>query len=120
VITGTHTVLYATDPAAARAFLRDVIGLANVDAGDGWLIFKLPPHELGVHPTDPGTDGTHELFLLCDDVHATVAELTEKGVEFTSEVAERRFGSMVKFKVPGAGEMSLYQPKHPTAYDLTD
>jgi catechol 2,3-dioxygenase-like lactoylglutathione lyase family enzyme len=120
VITGTHTVLYATDPAAARAFLRDVIGLRNVDAGDGWLIFQLPPHELGVHPSDPGASGTHELYLLCDDVTATVAELREKGVEFTSEVTDRRFGLMVTFKVPGAGEMGLYQPQHATAYDLSD
>jgi catechol 2,3-dioxygenase-like lactoylglutathione lyase family enzyme len=118
LITGTHTVLYASDPEAARAFLRDVIGLANVDAGSGWLIFKLPPHELGVHPTGPDGAGTHELFLLCDDITATVAELRAKGVEFTSEVTDRRFGLVVTFKVPGAGEMGLYEPHHPTAYDL--
>ena len=120
MITGTHTVLYAADPDAARAFLRDVIGLKNVDAGGGWLIFKLPPHELGVHPTGPDGTGTHELFLLCDNIEATVAELRGKGVEFTSEIADRRFGLVITFKVPGAGEMSLYQPQHPTAYDLAD
>ena len=118
MITGTHTVLYASDPVAARAFLRDVLGLAGVDAGDGWLIFKLPPHELGVHPADPGAAGTHELYFVCDDVEATVADLRAKGVEFTSEVTDRRFGLMVTFRVPGAGEMGLYQPKHPTAFDL--
>lgn len=118
MITGTHTVLYAEDPAAARAFLRDVIGLANVDAGDGWLIFKLPPHELGVHPTGPEGTGSHELYFLCDDIEKTVEELRGKGVEFTSEIGDRRFGLMVTFKVPGAGDMGLYEPKHPTALDL--
>jgi catechol 2,3-dioxygenase-like lactoylglutathione lyase family enzyme len=117
VITGTHAILYAEDADAARAFLRDVLGLAHVDAGGGWLIFHLPPAELGVHPTGEAS-GRHELYLTCDDVEATMAELTAKGVEFTSPVTDAGFGLLTSFRVPGAGEIGLYEPRHPTAYDL--
>jgi catechol 2,3-dioxygenase-like lactoylglutathione lyase family enzyme len=116
VITAAHAILYAEDPERARVFLRDVLGLDHVDAGGGWLIFRLPPAEVGVHPADAGESGRHELFLMCDDVHATVAELQAKGVEFTSPVEERRFGLMTSLRVPGAGELGLYQPTHPTAH----
>jgi catechol 2,3-dioxygenase-like lactoylglutathione lyase family enzyme len=120
VIIGTHAILYAEDADAARAFFRDVLGLAHVDVGEGWLVFRLPPAELGVHPTGEvdAPTGRHELFLLCDDVEATVAELTAKGVEFTSPVTDAGFGLITSLRVPGAGELGLYQPKHPTAYDL--
>jgi catechol 2,3-dioxygenase-like lactoylglutathione lyase family enzyme len=116
MITGTHAILYADDAVAARAFLRDVLGLPNVDAGGGWLVFKLPPAELGVHPADEG--GRHELFLMCDDIEATVRELTAKGVEFTGPVRDEGFGLMAVLRVPGAGELGIYQPKHAIAHDL--
>jgi predicted enzyme related to lactoylglutathione lyase len=120
VIIGTHAILYAEDAVAARAFLRDVLELPNVDAGGGWLIFRLPPAELGVHPTTDGATGSGrcELYLMCDDVERTVAELTAKGVEFTGPVTDQGFGLLTAMKVPGAGELGLYEPKHPTAYDL--
>jgi len=120
MITGTHAIIYAGDPEAARAFFRDVLGMPNVDAHDGWLIFKLPPAELGIHPaSDPGApDGHHELYLMCDDIAATVAELTAKGVEFTAPISQQGFGLMTRLRVPGGGELGLYQPRHPTAYDL--
>jgi catechol 2,3-dioxygenase-like lactoylglutathione lyase family enzyme len=125
MINGSHLVLYAEDPERARAFLVDVLALPYVDVHGGWLIFKLPPAELGVHPAGgPGDQpsgppsGRHELYLLCDDVVATVAELQAKGVEFTTGVEEERWGSVVRFRVPGAGEMGLYQPRHQTAHDL--
>ena len=126
MITGTHAIIYAEDAERARAFFRDVLGLAWVDAHDGWLIFKLPPAELGIHPAagadNPGAaqNGHHELYLMCDDIEATVAELTSKGVEFTSEVENQGFGLLVRLSVPGAGEIGLYQPRHETAYDLAD
>jgi catechol 2,3-dioxygenase-like lactoylglutathione lyase family enzyme len=120
MITGTHAILYADDAVAARAFLRDVLGLPNVDVGGGWLVFKLPPAELGVHPAGEGVPagGRHELFLLCDDIEATVRDLTAKGVEFTGPVRDEGFGLMAVLRVPGAGELGIYQPKHAIAYDL--
>jgi predicted enzyme related to lactoylglutathione lyase len=126
MITGTHAIIYAEDAERARAFFRDVLGLAWVDAHDGWLIFKLPPAELGIHPAagpdnaEAAQNGHHELYLMCDDIEATVAELTSKGVEFTSEVENQGFGLLVRLSVPGAGEIGLYQPRHETAYDLAD
>jgi catechol 2,3-dioxygenase-like lactoylglutathione lyase family enzyme len=127
MITSTHAIIYAEDAGRARAFLRDVLELPHVDAHDGWLIFKLPPAELGVHPAgdagDPSTgapSGHHELYLMCDDIEATVAELTAKGVEFTGPVENQGFGLLTRVKVPGAGEIGLYQPRHATAYALED
>jgi len=122
MITSSHAIIYAEDAEKARAFFRDVLELPYVDAHDGWLIFKLPPAELGIHPAgDPGSaapNGHHELYLMCDDVKATVADLTAKGVEFTSDVEDQGFGLLVRLRVPGAGEIGLYQPKHTTAYDI--
>ena len=115
MITGAHSIIYATDAEAARAFLRDTLGLSNVDAGNGWLIFKSPPAELAVHP---GGDGTVEFYLMCDDLASTMDELKAKGVEFTSEVSNQRWGLVTSLAVPGAGNIGLYQPLHPTAYDL--
>ncbi|MFE9555471.1 VOC family protein [Streptomyces sp. NPDC006692] len=118
MINGAHTIIYANDAEAARAFFRDVLGLPHVDAGGGWLIFKSPPGELAVHPTDPHSAGRTELFLMCDDLTATVADLKAKGVEFTTDVTEQRWGLVTSIAVPGAGTVGLYQPKHDTAYDL--
>ena len=116
MITAMHTLIYAEDDTAARAFFRDVLGWPHVDAGGGWLIFRTGGAELGVHPGAPGTH--HEVSLMCDDIEATVADLTGKGVEFTRPVRDDGFGMTVTFLVPGAGEMMLYQPHHPTAFDL--
>jgi catechol 2,3-dioxygenase-like lactoylglutathione lyase family enzyme len=114
MITGAHTLIYTEDPEGLRAFLRDVLGFGNVDAGGGWLIFRSPPAEVAVHP---GPD-RHELSLMCDDLAATMAELTAKGVRFTSEPSEQPWGTIVQFSIPGGGELSLYEPKHPVAYGL--
>ncbi|MFE2868495.1 VOC family protein [Embleya sp. NPDC059259] len=118
MITGAHTIIYATDAEAARAFFRDVLGFGHVDAGGGWLIFKSPPSELAVHPADPHAAGVAELFLMCDDLAATVTELKSKGVEFTTDVTEQGWGLVTTLAVPGAGTLGLYQPHHDTAYDL--
>jgi len=114
VIAGAHTIIFAEDADAARAFLRDVLGFSSVDAGDGWLIFELPAGELALHP-GPGWSkdaGQHELFFMCHDIERTVAELKEKGVEFTAPVTDEGYGLMTRFRVPGAGEMGLYEPRH--------
>ena len=120
MITGAHAVVFTEDAEATRAFFRDVLELPFTDAGDGWLIFKLPPAELGVHPAgDPGpAAGRHELYLLCDDIEATVGELAAKGVEFTTPVTEQRWGLLTAMRLPGGGEVALYEPRHPTAFDL--
>ena len=120
MITGTHALVYAADAKAARAFFAEVLGLPHVDAGDGWLIFRLPPAELGVHPTgEQGpTAGTHELSLTCDDIEATVAELTARGVEFSGPVTDAGFGRVTSMQIPGGGEITLYEPRHPTAAGL--
>jgi catechol 2,3-dioxygenase-like lactoylglutathione lyase family enzyme len=111
-ITGTHAIIYAEDADAARTFFRDVLGLPWVDDGGGWLIFALPPAELGIHPTGEDAPPGHELFLTCDDVHATVSDLRAKGVEFRGDVVDRGWGLYVTLVVPGAGTVGLYEPKH--------
>ena len=120
MITGTHAIIYADDADRARAFFRDVLELPNVDAHGGWLIFKLPPAELGIHPTNQPelVSGRHQLWLMCDDIDATVADLRERGVEFTSPVEDQGFGLVTTLRVPGGGELGLYEPKHATGYDL--
>ncbi|MGR6319904.1 extradiol dioxygenase [Micromonospora soli] len=115
MINGAHVIIYSRDAEADRAFFRDVLGYPHVDAGGGWLIFKLPPAEVAVHPAD---SASHELFLMCDDVAATVAELTVKGVEFTEPVSDRGWGLMTMLRLPGGGELGLYEPRHDKAYEL--
>jgi hypothetical protein len=113
MIFGAHLVLYSADAEADRAFLADVLGFDSVDAGGGWLIFALPPAEAAVHPADvPAT----ELFLMCDDLEAEMRALAERGV-VCSVVDEPRWGSVTKIRLPGGGEIGLYQPKHPTAIE---
>jgi predicted enzyme related to lactoylglutathione lyase len=113
MITGVHAIVYGADADAVRAFLRDVLELPSVDAGGGWLIFALPPAELAAHPAEES--GRHELYLMCDDIQTTIAELEAKGVEFTRPVSDERFGLLTSLRVPGGGELGLYEPRHPTA-----
>jgi catechol 2,3-dioxygenase-like lactoylglutathione lyase family enzyme len=115
MIHGAHIIIYSKDAEADRAFFRDVLGFKSVDAGHGWLIFALPPAEAAFHPS--GENGVHELYLMCDDLKAEMASLAEKGVS-CSEVHEQRWGSITKIRLPGGGEIGLYQPKHPTALNL--
>jgi catechol 2,3-dioxygenase-like lactoylglutathione lyase family enzyme len=125
MITGVHTLVYADDAEAARAFFRDVLDWPFVDAHDGWLIFRTGPSELGVHPAATEHGGQrhespprHEISLLCDDIDRTVADLSARGARFNGAVEDRGFGRTVMLQIPGAGEMMLYQPRHPLAYDL--
>ncbi|MEU6559687.1 VOC family protein [Nocardia nova] len=118
MIIGAHTIMYAADADRARAFLRDVLGLPHIDAGQGWLIFRSPPAELAVHPSPAAAGGILELYLMCDDLEATIEDLRAKGVEFTSEIIEQQWGRLITLAVPGAADIGLYEPRHPTAYDL--
>jgi hypothetical protein len=111
VITGVHAIVFSEDAAATREFFGETLSLPSVDAGGGWLIFALPPAELATHPTEESV--RHELYLMCDDLHATVEELQQKGVEFTREIVEERWGLTTAFRLPGGGEMALYEPRHP-------
>jgi len=112
MITGVHAVLFTTDADADRAFLRDVLGLQCVDAGGGWLIFALPPAELAAHPADES--GRYELYLMCDDVNATVKDLSARGAEFLGPVEDAGFGLVTAIRLPGGGQLGLYQPQHPS------
>jgi len=111
-ITGAHVLLYSPEAEAVRAALADLLGGKQVDAGGGWLIFALPPAELGVHP---GDTAHHELSLMCDDIESTVAELRAKGVTIKGDIEDRRFGHATTIVLPGGVEVLLYQPQHPTA-----
>ena len=113
---GSHVIVSSTDAEADRAFFADVLGHPNVDAGGGWLIFRLPPAELAVHPSEGSTG--HELYFMCDDLETTMAELQAKGVEFTQDVSEERWGRLTRFRLPGGGEVGIYEPRHPLAIDL--
>jgi catechol 2,3-dioxygenase-like lactoylglutathione lyase family enzyme len=115
MISGAHIVLYSKDADADRRFLRDVLGFKSVDAGHGWLIFALPPAEAAFHPGEK--NGVHELYLLCDDLKSEMAALAKKNVKCTA-IQEERWGSITKMRLPGGGDVHLYQPKHPTALDL--
>lgn len=107
MINGVHAIIYSRDPEADRAFFRDRLGLPNVDAGDGWLIFGLPPSELAVHPADEG--GRHELYLMCDDIKRFVAQLSD--VE-TDELQDAGWGLFSGITLPGGGHLGIYQPRH--------
>ncbi len=112
-IFGMHAIMYSREAEATRRFLRDVLGLPAVDAGRGWLIFAAPPTELAVHPAESGS-GRHELYLMCDDLEATIAELRAKGVT-TGAVQDQPWGRLTHLVLPGGEQLGLYQPKHPMA-----
>jgi predicted enzyme related to lactoylglutathione lyase len=112
MITGVHGVIFTKDADGVRAFFRDVLEFTSVDAGNGWLIFALPPAELAAHPAEEA--GHHELYLMCDDAHTTVDELKRKGVEFSRPISDEGFGLMTAIRLPGGGELGLYEPRHPT------
>jgi catechol 2,3-dioxygenase-like lactoylglutathione lyase family enzyme len=114
VVAAAHLLLFADDAEAARAFFRDVLGFEHVDSGGGWLIFALPPTELGVHPVGrpDHASGRLELWLMCKDLAGTMQELERKGVAFAAPPEDEGFGSYVPFDIPGAGRAWLYEPKH--------
>jgi catechol 2,3-dioxygenase-like lactoylglutathione lyase family enzyme len=124
MVNGVHVLINTTNPEADRAFFRDVLGFKSVDVGHGWLIFKLPPAEAAFHPADGGGDrhaGHHLLgavvYLMCDDVRATIAALAAKGVACT-EIEKENWGIRTTVRLPSGGEIGLYQPTHETALSL--
>lgn len=112
MITGVHAIVFSADAAPVRQFFSDVLGLPAVDAGGGWPVFALPPAELAVHPADGG--GRHQLYLMCDDIHATLAELAARGVQTTQDVTDQRWGLLSAIRLPDGTELAIYQPRHPS------
>ena len=115
-IVGAHVLLYTSEPAAVREIFRDVFGWKHVDVGDGWLVFALPPAELGVHPAEGPTHGSgvrHQFTLMCDDLAATMSDLQSKGVQIVGETHDESWGISVMLGLPGGLEILLYQPRHP-------
>jgi hypothetical protein len=114
VITGAHVIIYSTDADADRAFFRDVLSYPHVDVGGGWLIFKLPPAEVAVHPAD---GPQHELYLMCDDLDATIGTLGEHGIA-AAPPTDEGWGILTTIRLPGGGDLGLYQPRHQRATEL--
>jgi len=109
MIIGAHSIIYSKDAEADRTFLRDVLKLTNVDVGHGWLIFGLPPAEVAVHPGE--ANDVHEFYLLCDDVHAFIAEMRKHQV-VCETIQEQRYGFFTHVTLPGGGRLGVYQPRH--------
>jgi hypothetical protein len=122
MIRGVHVLLYSTDADRDRAFFRDVLKFDAVDAGGGWLIFALPPAEVGIHPAGPGSLHKHDghrllgtvMYLMCDDLQAAVGRLRRAKVRCT-RITKAAWGSSTTIRLPSGGEIGLYQPTHPTA-----
>jgi len=108
-LTGAHSIIYSTNPEADRVFLRDVLALPNVDVGQGWLIFGLPPSEVAVHPSDK--NNLHELYFMCDDINAFVAEMTTRNISCCA-VQDQGWGLLTQVTLPGGGKIGVYQPRH--------
>jgi len=117
MITGVHTIIYSTDPEADRDFFRDVLKLTNVDVGEGWLIFGLPPSEIAVHPSSE--NDIHELYLMCEDVKVFVDEMTKHGFA-CSKITDQGWGLLTQLTLPGGGELGVYQPRHARPKPMTD
>jgi predicted enzyme related to lactoylglutathione lyase len=115
MISGSHVILYSADADADRAFIRDTFGFKAVDAGGGWLIFRLPPAEVAVHPADGAPK--QEFYLMCDDIDGLLAKLRAKGVAIAQPVREQRWGRLASIRMPSGAELSIYEPKHPIAHD---
>jgi predicted enzyme related to lactoylglutathione lyase len=112
MITGAHAVIFASDADGVRDFFKNVLEMDYVDAGGGWLIFKLPPAELGIHPTDEHSGPSHLLYLTCDNLDATMKDLAAKGVTFNGDVQDQGWGRLVTFNMPGGAELAMYEPRH--------
>jgi len=111
MITGLHAIVFSPEADKVRAFFADTLGFSSVDAGGGWLIFALPPAELAVHPAG---ESRHELYLMCDDIHETLAGLRAKGVEVAQEVSDQGWGLLAAIRLPDGAQFPIYQPRHPS------
>jgi catechol 2,3-dioxygenase-like lactoylglutathione lyase family enzyme len=115
-IVAAHMLLYTPEAEAVRTVLRDVLGWEYVEDHPGWLIFKLPPSEVGVHPSEGSTK--HEICFMCDDLDVTMAELGAKGIEFDGGPTDEGFGVTTTMLLPGGVRVLLYQSKHASPLDI--
>jgi predicted enzyme related to lactoylglutathione lyase len=106
-----HAIVFSPDAEKVRAFVADVLGMPSVDAGGGWLIFALPPAELAIHPAD---GASHQLYLMCDDIQATLAELKDKGAQVARDVSDQGWGLVAAIRLPDGSEFPIYEPRHPS------
>jgi hypothetical protein len=109
MIIGAHTIIFSKDAEADRSFLRDIFGLDNIDAGDGWLIFSLPDTEIAVHPASE--NNVHETYFLVEDIHQFVTAMVRNGVP-CSPIQTQSWGLLVRVTLPGGGDLGVYQPLH--------
>jgi predicted enzyme related to lactoylglutathione lyase len=109
-----HAIVFSPEAEQVRSFFADVLGMPAVDAGGGWPIFALPPAELAVHPADGASAGHQELYLMCDDIQATLAELKAKGAEVAREVSDQGWGLLAAIRLPDGSELPIYEPRHPS------
>jgi len=117
MITGVHALIYTREADSVRRFFKDTCKFPTVDAGHGWLLFALPPAEMGIHPTEK-REGSYDLYLMCDDIEKTVAELAKKGARFPRGITTAGWGRVTAIELPGGLEMGLYEPRHPVAIGL--
>lgn len=117
MFSGAHVILYTPDADADRAFLKDVLGFPHVDAGRGWLVFQLPPAEVAVHPTSGAHK--HELYLMCEDISRVLTTLENRGTEISRPISDEGWGLLAAIRLPSGAELPLYEPRHPTAHDLS-
>ena len=115
MINGMHAIIYTKEADAVRDFFKKTLKFSHVDAGRGWLIFGLPPAEMGVHPIDGPDRASYEMYLMCDNIEKTVADLRKKGVNFPRQIIDAGWGKVTAMELPGGLEMGLYEPRHPTA-----
>jgi hypothetical protein len=114
MIEGAHVIIYSRDAEADREFLGNALGSLGVDAGEGWLIFALPPAEVAVHPSEG--DSGYEFYLTCDDIEQTLADLSARGVKIARPVSDEGWGLLSAVKMPSGAELQLYEPRHSVAY----
>ncbi|MDP9267627.1 MAG: extradiol dioxygenase [Acidobacteriota bacterium] len=116
MITGIHALIYTKQAEQVREFFKKTLKFPTVDAGHGWLLFALPPAEMGIHPTDK--DGSYDLYLMCDNIEKTVMELAKHGARFPRGITTAGWGKVTAIELPGGLEMGLYEARHPTAIGL--
>jgi hypothetical protein len=109
MLIGAHSIIYSTNPEADRAFLRDILKLSSVDVGEGWLIFKLPPAEVAIHPSKK--NNVHELYFMCDNIDDFISEMTKNNVT-CSPIKILNWGKLTEVTLPGGGKLGVYQPTH--------